>query len=58
MMTEILKAEQWFISEDIDCHINDGSLYIFVKDFEIEVHSNEISYRAELWADSSETISF
>jgi hypothetical protein len=57
-MKEIEKAKQWYISEDIECHINDGSLYINVKGFEIEVHSNEISYRAELWGDSSETTSF
>jgi hypothetical protein len=46
---ELEKAMQWFILEDIQCYHTEGELYIKVNDFDIQVSSSEISYRADLW---------
>ena len=48
-MDEIDNAIKWFKSNDILCYVNDGSVYVKVSDFDIEISGNEISYRAELW---------
>jgi DUF2075 family protein len=48
-MDEIDNAIKWFKSNDILCYVNDGSVYVKVSNFDIEISGNEISYRAELW---------
>lgn len=50
-MDEIDNAIKWFKSNDIFCYVDDGSIYIKVNDFDIQISGSEISYRAELWKD-------
>lgn len=51
-MTNIDKAHQYFIMQDIGVTIDDGSLYIMVNDsqgHEVQLSQSEIDYRAELY---------
>ena len=55
-MTNIDKAYQYFIMQDIDVTIDDGSLYIMVYDSQghlvsenVQLSQSEIDYRAELY---------
>jgi hypothetical protein len=51
-MTDIDKAYEYFVNNDIEATIDNGSLYIMIHDsqgHEIEVSQSEIDYRAELY---------
>ena len=48
-MTELERANKWFEINNIKSFIHDGSIYIKVEDYELQLSSSEISYRAELF---------
>ena len=51
-MNNIEKAYQYFIMQNIDVTIDDGSLYILINDsegHEVQLSQSEIDYRAELY---------
>ena len=51
-MSNLEKAYQYFIMQDIDVTIDDGSLYIMINDLEgheVELSQSEIDYRSELY---------
>jgi len=48
-LTEIQKALLWFEHNGFKCHEDDGTIYISVNDFSIQVSSSEVLYRAEIW---------
>ena len=51
-MNNIEKAYQYFVMQDIDVTIDDGSLYILINDsegHEVQLSQSEIDYRAELY---------
>lgn len=51
-MTNLEKAYQYFVMQDIGVTIDDGSLYILVNDsqgHEVQLSTSEIDYRAELY---------
>lgn len=47
--SNLRKALSWFRSADIPSTIDDGSLYVDVNSYEVQVSQSEIDYRAELW---------
>ena len=51
-MSNLEKAYQYFIMQDIDVTIDDDSLYIMINDLEgheVELSQSEIDYRSELY---------
>ena len=51
-MNNIEKAYQYFVMQDIDVTIDDGSLYILINDsegHEVQLSQSEVDYRAELY---------
>ena len=56
-MNNIDKAYQYFVMQDIDVTIDDGSLYILINDsegHEVQLSQSEIDYRAELYNEEHE----
>lgn len=52
VMNNIEKAYHYFLMQDIDVTIDDGSLYILINDLEgheVQLSQSEIHYRAELY---------
>lgn len=51
-LNELQKALLWFEHNGFECYTNDNtSIYLVVNDFNVQVSTSEVSYRAELWDD-------
>ena len=48
-VTELEKALLWFEHNGFQCHEDDGTIYLVVNDFNIQVSTSEVLYRAEIW---------
>jgi len=48
-LTELQKAILWFEQNGFECYENDGSIYIVVFGFSVQVSTSEVIYRADLW---------
>ena len=51
-LNELQKALLWFQHNGFSASEDDGTIYIYVNDFNIQISTSELSYRAELWDDS------
>jgi len=45
-------AKKWFELNNIKSFVDDGSLYITIDSFDIQVSTAEMNYRAELFLES------
>lgn len=49
-LTELQKALLWFEHNGFQCYTDDdSSIYLVVNDFNIQVSTSEVLYRAEIW---------
>ena len=49
-LTELQKALLWFEHNGFECSTDDDStIYLVVNNFNIQVSTSEVLYRAELW---------
>ena len=49
-LNELQKALLWFEQNGFECYTDDDStIYLVVNDFNIQVSTSEVLYRAELW---------
>lgn len=46
--TELDKALQWLVGEDISAYEDAGRIYVQIDDTDLEISFDEINYRAEL----------
>jgi hypothetical protein len=54
METELQKALLWFEQNGFECYSDDdNTIYLVVNDFNVQVSTSEVSYRAELWDDNN-----
>lgn len=53
-LNELQKALLWFEHNGFECYTDDNiSIYLVVNDFNVQVSTSEVSYRAELWDDNN-----
>jgi hypothetical protein len=52
---ELDLALAWFAEEDISAYQDNGKIYITVGEYDYEISSDEINYRAELVEENMET---
>jgi len=48
-METIKKSLLWFEQNGFECYEDDGTIYLVVNDFHIQVSTSEVFYRAEIW---------
>lgn len=49
-LSELQKALLWFEHNGFECYTDDNSsIYLVVNDFDVQVSTSEVIYRAELW---------
>jgi hypothetical protein len=48
-LTEVQKALLWFKQNGFNCYENDGTIYISVNEYGIQVSTSEVLLRAEMW---------